>query len=307
MRLLLRTARAQSDEWRDAIARALPEAAITVWPDVDERPDYVVAWKPSAELFARIGRPRAIFNLGAGVDAMLALPTLPRDVPLYRLEDAGMAEQMADYVTLAALAAYREQRDYAQAQRERRWAPRARIPKSEFAVGLLGFGVLGRAVAAALAPFGFPLLAWMRERRALAGVEPFAGPGELAPMLQRSRVLVVMLPATGDTVGLVNASRLAQLPTGAHLVNVARGDLIVDADLIDALDHGQLASATLDVFRDEPLPVSHPFWHHPRITLTPHVSAVTLVTDSAAQVAAKIRALERGEPVGGRVDYARGY
>src|SRR6266545_2908720 len=245
MRLLLRTARAQSDEWRDAIARALPEAAITVWPDVDERPDYVVAWKPSAELFARIGRPRAIFNLGAGVDAMLALPTLPRDVPLYRLEDAGMAEQMADYVTLAALAAYREQRDYAQAQRERRWAPRARIPKSEFAVGLLGFGVLGRAVAAALAPFGFPLLAWMRERR----------------------VLVVMLPATGDTVGLVNASRLAQLPTGAHLVNVARGDLIVDADLIDALDHGQLASATLDVFRDEPLPVSHPFWHHPRITL----------------------------------------
>src|SRR6266545_4822641 len=284
MRLLLRTARAQSDEWRDAIARALPEAAITVWPDVDERPDYVVAWKPSAELFARIGRPRAIFNLGAGVDAMLALPTLPRDVPLYRLEDAGMAEQMADYVTLAALAAYREQRDYAQAQRERRWAPRARIPKSEFAVGLLGFGVLGRAVAAALAPFGFPLLAWMRERRALAG----------------------MLPATGDTVGLVNASRLAQLPTGAHLVNVARGDLIVDADLIDALDHGQLASATLDVFRDEPLPVSHPFWHHPRITLTPHVSAVTLVTDSAAQVAAKIRALERGEPVGGRVDYARG-
>src|SRR6266508_4540715 len=286
MRLLLRTARAQSDEWRDAIARALPEAAITVWPDVDERPDYVVAWKPSAELFARIGRPRAIFNLGAGVDAMLALPTLPRDVPL------------------AALAAYREQRDYAQAQRERRWAPRARIPKSEFAVGLLGFGVLGRAVAAALAPFGFPLLAWMRERRALAGVEPFAGPGELAPMLQRSRVLVVMLPATGDTVGLVNASRLAQLPTGAHLVNVARGDLIVDADLIDALDHGQLASATLDVFRDEPLPVSHPFWHHPRITLTPHVSAVTLVTDSAAQVAAKIRALERCEPVGGRVDYA---
>src|SRR6266542_3909406 len=127
MRLLLRTARAQSDGWRDAIAAALPEATITVWPDVDAHPDYVVAWKPSAELFARIARPRAIFNLGAGVDAMLALPTLPRDVPLYRLEDAGMAEQMADYVTLAALAAYREQRDYAQAQRERRWAPRARI------------------------------------------------------------------------------------------------------------------------------------------------------------------------------------
>lgn len=307
MRVLLQSPRTELDDWRREMADALPEATFTAWPAVDPRPDYVVAFKPGAELFARIEPPRAIFNLGAGVDAMLALPTFPRNVPLYRLEDAGMAEQMAEYVALAVLAAYREQRAYAEAQRECRWAPRPRLSKRAFAVGLLGFGVLGRAVGAALAPFGFPLLAWVRERRAIEGVETFAGAGELAAVLARTQVLVVMLPSTRQTTGLVNAARLAQLPVGAHLVNVARGDLVVEADLLDALDSGRLASATLDVFRDEPLPPTHPFWHHPRITLTPHVSAITLVAEAAAQVAAKIRALERGERVSGRVDRARGY
>ncbi len=307
MLVLLQTPRTELDDWRREIAAALPEATIALSPAVDSRPDYVIAFKPGVELFAQIEPPRAIFNLGAGVDAMLALPTFPRDVPLYRLEDAGMADEMAEYVTLAVLAAYREQHQYAEAQREGRWAPRPRLSKRGFAVGLLGFGVLGRAVGGALAPFGFPLLAWTRERRSIDGVETFAGAGELASLLARTQVLVVMLPSTPETIGIVNAARLAQLPAGAHLVNVARGNLVVEADLLDALSSGRLASATLDVFRDEPLPPAHPFWHHPRITVTPHVSAITLVAEAAAQVAAKIRALERGERVSGRVDLARGY
>lgn len=307
MRVLLQSPKSEIDAWRREMAVALPEATLTVWPDIDPRPDYVVAFRPPAALFGQIERPRAVFNLGAGVDAILALQTFPRDVPLYRLEDAGMGEEMAEYVTLAVLAAYREQRAYAQAQCERRWAPRPRLAKRDFAVALLGFGVLGRAVARALEPFGFPLLAWTRERRALVGVETFCGRDELSAVLSRARVLVLMLPSTPDTKGIVDASTLAMLPAGAHLVNVARGDLVVESDLIDALDRGRLASATLDVFRDEPLPSAHLFWHHPRITVTPHVSAVTLVPESAAQVASKIRALERGEAVSGRVDCARGY
>jgi glyoxylate/hydroxypyruvate reductase A len=126
-------------------------------------------------------------------------------------------------------------------------------------------------------------------------------------MLRRTSVLVVMLPSTPETVGIVNAALLAQLPTGSHVVNVARGNLVVDADLIDALDRGHLASATLDVFHEEPLPREHAFWHHPGVTLTPHVSAATRIPESAAQVAQKIRAIERGEAVSGRVDRARGY
>ena len=307
MKVLLLPPRDERDEWRAAVVAALPDATIALWPDAAPSPDYALVWKPPAELFTRARPRRAIFNLGAGVDALLAVPTLPDDVPVIRLEDAGMALPMAEYVMLAVLRAYREADAYAAQQRERRWQPRQRIAKSAFGVGFLGFGVLGQRVASTLVPFGFPIRAWSTARKAIDGVESFAGRAELHAFLAKSRVLVCLLPATAETDSLLDRAALEALPPGAHLVNVARGTLIVDDDLVTLLDRGHLASATLDVFRDEPLPSGHPFWHHPRITLTPHASAVTQVKDSVAQVAAKIRALERGDPVTGIVDRARGY
>lgn len=294
-------------QWHATLASALPEARIHRWPDAPESVDFALVWKPSAELFERVRIRRAIFNLGAGVDALISVATLPRDVPIVRLEDAGMAEQMAEYVTLAVLAAYREQRAYAEQQREARWQPRARIAKHEFGVGLLGLGVLGRAVAAALVRFGFPLYGWSRSPHAVEGMQTSAGRLELHDLLARTRVLVCMLPSTAETRGLLNGATLSRLPRGAHLVNVSRGDLVVEQDLIALLDSGHLASATLDVFVEEPLPATHPFWHHPGITVTPHVSAATLVGESVEQVAAKLRAVARGESVGGVVDRDRGY
>ena len=307
MQILLQPPRDEGDAWRAALASALPGAAIAVWPDAPAEPDYALVWKPPADLFARVRPAKAIFNLGAGVDVLLTVATLPPGVPVIRLEDAGMAAQMAEYVTLAVLRVYREADAYAAQQREGRWQPRPGSAKSGFGVGILGFGVLGQAVASALAPFGFPLRAWSLSRKTASGVESFAGRAEWQPFLATSRVLVCLLPATAETRGLLDGVALGALPRGAHLVNVARGDIVVDADLLAALDRGHLAGATLDVFHTEPLPSGHPFWHHPGITLTPHVSAVTLVEDAIAQVVAKIRRLERGEPVTGIVDRARGY
>lgn len=309
MRILLRTARAQSESWQAALAEALPEADIALWPQVSVSfaPDYVLAWKPSADVFERVQAPKAIFNLGAGVDALLKLPNLPPTVPIIRLEDAGMAAQMTEYVTLAVLAAHRQRDAYLAQQRQARWAALRQVPRDCFGVGLLGLGVLGRACAEALRPFGFALLGWSREPKAVAGVETFSGKNALPRMLAQSQVLVCLLPATPETVNLLDASRLALLPRGAHLVNVARGELVVDADLVAALSAGHLSGATLDVFRTEPLPPEHPFWHHPRIVVTPHVSALTQVSESVAQIAGKIRALEAGQTVTGVVDRARGY
>lgn len=307
MHILLQTANANAGEWRAAFAAALPEAEITVWPELPPSADYLVVWKPPAELFLRAPAVSAIFNLGAGVDALMKLPTLPASTPLVRLEDGGMATQMIDYVTLAVLAAYREQRAYAGQQREGLWRPRPATPKAAFGIGLLGFGVLGQAVAAALLPFRFPLAGWSRTRKEMAGVAAYAGIDELPAFLHRTQALVCLLPSTPGTRDLLDRARLMALPRGAHLVNVARGDVVVDADLIAALDEGHLAGATLDVFRDEPLPSAHPFWHHPRIEVTPHVSAVTIVADSVAQIAGKIRRLEAGQAVTGIVDRARGY
>jgi glyoxylate/hydroxypyruvate reductase A len=270
-------------------------------------PDYVAAWKPGPELFERIAPPRAIFNLGAGVDALLQLPNVPADVPVVRLEDAGMAAQMAQYVSLAVLAAHRRRDDYARQQRAREWRALPSVPARNFRVGLLGLGVLGGTCAAALRPFGYTLLGWSRTAREVPGVETFAGDEGLGALLRQVQMLVCLLPSTPATRGILDRARLAQLPHGAHVVNVARGDLLVDADLLTLLDEGHLAGATLDVFHEEPLPAAHPFWHHPGIVLTPHVSAVTLVRESAEQVAAKIRQLERGEPVTGIIDRQRGY
>jgi len=307
VKLLLQSDATTGRAWRDALRAALPEATIALWPQPCPDADYVLVWQPPPEVLRHARCARAIFNVGAGVEALLAAPMLPDHVPVIRLEDAGMAEQMAEYVTLAVLRAYRESDAYAAQQREGRWQKRVRLSKHAFGVGMLGLGLLGSKVAAALAPFGFPLAGHSRERKSIPGVESFAGAAELPAFLARSRVLVCMLPSTPATRNLLDRTRLAALPRGAHLVNIARGDIVVDADLLALLDAGHLASATLDVFRYEPLPEEHPFWHHPRIVMTPHVSALTLIPESVAQIVAKIRRLERGEPVSGVVDRARGY
>jgi len=305
VRVLVDVPAADATRWRNAVATAYPEGDFL--PDDADDADVLVAWRPRADRFVRTRVRRAIFNLGAGVDALLALPTLPTDVPVYRLTDAGMARQMAQYATAAVLRAFRELDAYAAQQRAGLW--RARPPRDEaaFGVAVLGLGVLGRAVVDALRPFGFALHGWTRTPATVPGVTVHAGADALRDCLAHAHVCICLLPSTPATRDLLDATRLAWMPRGAHLVNLARGELVVDADLLGLLDGGHLAGATLDVFRDEPLPAAHPFWHHPAITITPHVSAATLHEASAAQVADGIRALAEGREPPGRVDRAHGY
>ena len=308
MKLLFYTAASNSAAWVDALARAMPEASIGTWPrDATDTTDYALVWKPPPELLAKLESARAIFNLGAGVDSMGPMPRSLEAVPLIRLEDAGMAEQMAEYVVHAVLRRYREFDIYAESQRTALWQPRRRLDKSGFRVGILGMGVLGAAAAATLAPFGFPVDGWSRSRKQIPDVRSFAGTAELSEFLGRCRVLVCMLPLTAETRGMLNRATLSQLSQGAYVVNVSRGALLIDEDLLALIDSGALAGATLDVFQEEPLPPPHAFWHHPRITVTPHVSAVTRIEESVAQIAAKIRRLEAGLPVSGIVDRAHFY
>ena len=308
MKILLYTGASNAAAWIDALSRAMPEAVIGTWPDDATREaDYALVWRPPPEVLATLDRAKAIFNLGAGVDGLDSMPRSLEGVPLIRLEDAGMAEQMAEYVAHAVLRRYREFDAYAQSQREAVWQPRRRLDKSEFRVGILGIGVLGAAVASTLTAFGFPIDGWSRSRKQLPGVRSFAGDAELREFLGRCNVLVCMLPLTAETRGILGHATLSRLPRGAYIVNVARGALLIEQDLLALVDSGALAGATLDVFQDEPLPPSHAFWHHPRITVTPHVSAVTRIEESVAQIDAKIRQLEAGLPVSGIVDRARFY
>lgn len=288
---------------------ALPEAEISLWqPDAPcAAADYAVVWAPPQAFIDTQSGVKALFNIGAGVDALLRL-NLPAGMTIVRLDDAGMAVQMAEYVCHAVIRHFREFDHYAQAQAAGRWALREPMSRRDFPVGVMGLGVLGSRVAQALQAFDFPVNGWSRRPKVLSGVQTFHGDGKgLHDFLAASRVLVNLLPLTADTRDILNHDTLSRLQPGGYLINVARGAHLVEDDLLGLLASGHLAGATLDVFRTEPLPAHHPFWRHPRITVTPHTSARTLRQESIVQIAQKIRALERGDAIAGVVDRTRGY
>lgn len=307
MRILCAWGNGDTEMLRAPLAMHLPQAEVHMWPDAPPVADYAIVWRPPADVFVRTRITGALFNYGAGVDGLVDLPTLPAGLPIYRLEDAGMAQQMVDYVLAAVLRASRGLDVYAAQQQDARWKRAQMRVRDDVEIGILGMGVLGRTVAHALRALGFRVRGFARNPQTHDGVTMYAGDAALPAFLAGTQVLVCLVPLTAATRDLVDGRFLAGLPQGAHVVNIARGEIVVDADLIAALDGGRLASATLDVFREEPLPAAHPFWHHPRITVTPHASAITLAEPSVAQIAERIARLERGIAVAGAVDLARGY
>ena len=296
----------KTEPWVAGLRAALPGAHVAVWQPGDPQADFAVVWAPPQQFLDEQPGLRALFNIGAGVDALLRL-RLPSGAQVVRLDDAGMSVQMAEYVCHAVIRHFRELDAYEADMRGGRWGYRRPRLRSEFTVGVMGLGVLGERVARALAHFEFPVLGWSRSPKRVPGVRAFEGAGQFDDFLAASRVLVNLLPLTPETENLLNRATLSRLPAGAYLINVARGAHVVEEDLLALVDSGHLAGATLDVFRTEPLPAGHPFWNHPRIVATPHTSARTLRDESIAQIACKIAALQRGEPLAGVVDRERGY
>jgi len=296
----------KAEPWLEGLGAALPGAAIGVWQPGAPAADYAVVWAPPQRFLDEQTGVKALFNIGAGVDALLKL-RLPPTALVVRLDDAGMAVQMAEYVCHAVIRHFREFDQYEDAMHAGQWAFRKPRLRQEFPVGVMGLGVLGERVARALAQFDFPVHGWSRSPKAIDGVRTFSGAEGMSDFLAASRVLVNLLPLTPETENILNRATLSRLQPGGYVINVARGAHLVDADLIALLDSGHLAGAALDVFRTEPLPAGHPFWGHPRITLTPHTSARTLRDESIAQIVGKIVALERGEAIAGIVDPVRGY
>ena len=305
MDVLICTAKEQ-DAWCDAMRACLPEARVHAGLDAP-RCDYAVVWKPPANLFERQRHLKALFSLGAGVNGLLAMPSLPRGVPLVRMEDGGMATQMVEYALYVALREFRRFGYYEADQAQLRWAPQPLRARRGFSIGILGLGVLGGAVARALADFGFSVSGWSRTGTSIPFVRCESGTDGLNAVLADSQLLMLFLPLTHETAEVLDRARLACLPPGAVVVNLSRGELIDDDALVDAIDSGHVAAAYLDVFRMEPLPPDHRFWQHPRVHITPHVAALTDVTLACGQVADKIRRLEAGESITGVVDRSLGY
>ncbi|MBV9152881.1 MAG: glyoxylate/hydroxypyruvate reductase A [Alphaproteobacteria bacterium] len=309
MAILFRSTPAATARWRPLLAELMPEHEFRFWPEIGDPAaiEYAMVWQPPPGLLASLPNLKLICGLGAGIDHLLRDPELPRHVPIMRLVDPYMTDAMSEYVVLSALRLHRQDLDYLAQQRAQIWEERDQKNACERPVGILGFGTLGQEAGRKLRALGFPVAGWSHGAKEIAGFKTYAGAEGLAAIAAESEILVCLLPLTAATEGILDAALFARLPRGAGLVNAGRGGQLVEADLIPALDSGQLSGAVLDVFRDEPLPPEHPFWTHPRIIVTPHIAAETHPPTAAAIIGNAIRRFAAGQPIPNLVDLARGY
>jgi glyoxylate/hydroxypyruvate reductase A len=294
------------DPWVQGLQQAFPAADVSAWTPGAPPADHAIVWAPPQQFIDEQPGLQTLFNIGAGVDALLQLK-LPTGLKVVRLDDAGMSVQMAEYVCHAVIRHFREFDGYDAETQAGKWSFRKPRSRADFAVGVMGLGVLGERVAKALQVFDFPVNGFSRSPKDLPGIRCFSGAQALPEFLAATRVLVNLMPLTPETENILNKDTLAQLQPGGYVINVARGKHLVEEDLITLIDSGYLSGAMLDVFRTEPLPADHPFWRHPKIIVTPHTSARTLREESIAQIVGKIHALQHGQPINGVVDSQRGY
>lgn len=295
--------------WKAAVARAIPDLDFRIWPDVGKLDDveYVLVWTIPDGTLRKLPNLRAIFSLGAGVDQILRDPLFPMEVPLFRLVDAGLREQMTQYAVYGVLHWHRCMDTYRQQQGRHEWRMLPAVHPSEYTIGVMGMGVFGSDIAAKLAVLGFRVLGWSRTKKEIPGVETFASSAGLESFLSQSQILINILPLTDQTRGILGTALFSKLPKGSALIHIGRGGHLNTEDLLAALDSGILGWAMLDVFPKEPLDDKSPLWEHPRVFVTPHIGAQAIGSAAENHVVSKIRDFRRGAEPAGRVDPAEGY
>jgi glyoxylate/hydroxypyruvate reductase len=300
--------------WKDRFDVVCGDRRVLLLPDMARDPSeihYAAVWKPAPGELAAFPNLRVIFNLGAGVDALMADSSLPK-VPLVRVAVGDLTGRMTEYVVLHVLMHHRQELYLRACQREKRWQPRFQWPASAISVGIMGLGTLGSNAAESLRRLGFRVSGWSRNPRRIDGIECFHGKAQLEAFLERTDILVCLLPLTPDTRHILNRELFTKLhrnsPLGAPvLINAGRGGLQAEADILQCLDNGTLGAASLDVYATEPLPADSPFWRHPKVVLTPHNAADTDPDEISKYVARQIERFEAGERLENVVDPARGY
>jgi glyoxylate/hydroxypyruvate reductase A len=307
----------RADRFAAEIRALDPGLDVRIAPDIGraEDIDTALVWQPPPGLLATLPGLKLIVSVGAGVDALMQDPTLPPDVPLVRFVDPDLTGRMADYIALHVLYHHRRMSEFRELQARAIWNYLPEPAAHEVRVGLMGLGVLGSAAAGVLNPFGYRLRGWSRTPRPLDGVACFSGAAELDAFLAETDILAVLLPLTPETSGILNRRLFARLSRtgrspflpGPVLINAGRGGLQIDADVVAALQAGELYAASLDVFETEPLPPASPLWRHPRVVVTPHNAAESAPPAIARYALRQMQAREAGAALENLVDRSRGY
>jgi glyoxylate/hydroxypyruvate reductase len=294
--------------WRDTFAERIPDLEIRIWPEAGEARDieYLAFMRPNFDILPEFPKLKAMFSRSAGVEAFVDHPKLPK-APLGKIEPPGGDPMMTEYVVMHVLRLHRDMPAYQAAQANREWRRTRIVRPEERRIGFLGYGMMARAPALVLQSLGFPVSAWVRSPRESAEVPIFHGPGQFERFLNQTDIAVCLLPLTRETEGIFCARTFAMMPRGAMLVNVGRGKHVVEADLIRALDSGQLAYAALDALWPEPLPAESPLWLHPKVTVMPHVARRPTVAQLVTEIAANVRSIEAGGGLLQEIDKTMGY
>lgn len=309
MKVVLQTTLANAKPWTDELRRQAPGLDLEVWPDIGDpaEVDVALVWQPPAGIFKGMTRLRLVQVLGAGIDSLLRSGVPLPDAPLARLVDPVMSQRMAEYALYGVMRFHRRFDLYERQQAEGRWQRQLHRDPDEIRVGVMGVGEIGMTAVRLLQKVGYDVAGWSRSPKPGAPAPVFAGRENLGAFLARSEIVVCLLPLTAETRGILDAAALAQMPRGSFVINAARGQHVVTADLLAALESGQIEGAMLDVFEEEPLPAASPLWRHPKVLVTPHSAAISNPRTSVAVVIEQLRRLERGEPLDNVVDLAQGY
>jgi len=294
--------------WRDTLAELLPDLEVRIFPDVGDTSEitYLAFMRPDFNAIPPLPNLKAMFSRSAGVESFINHPKLPK-APLGKIEPAGGDPMMTEYVVMHVLRLHREMPRYLEAQANREWLRRPIVRPEQRRIGFLGLGLMAKPPALLLKSLGFPVSAWTRSPRREPEIPVFHGPDQLEPFLRQTDIAVCLLPLTRETEGILCARAFAMMPRGGMVINIGRGRHIVGADLIAALDSGQLAYAALDALNPEPLPPESPLWTHPRVTVMPHVARRPTVRQLVAEIAANIRNVEAGGGLLQEIDKTLGY
>src|SRR3954447_17272585 len=297
-----------AEAWRGSFAAQLPEMEIRIWPEAGKPAEieYLAFMRPDFGVLPDLPNLKAMFSRSAGVEAFIHHPRLPK-APLGKIEPPGGDPMMTEYTVMHVLRLHREMPKYEEAQKNREWLRTRIVRPEERRIGFLGLGLMARAPALVLKSLGFPVSAWVRSPRQDPEIPTFHGPDRLQAFLAQTDIAVCLLPLTRETEGILCARNFAAMPKGAMVINIGRGKHVVEADLIAALDSGQLSYAALDALQPEPLPPDNPLWLHPKVTVMPHVARRPTVAQLVTEIAANIKRIEAGGGLLQEIDKATGY
>jgi glyoxylate/hydroxypyruvate reductase len=295
--------------WIEALKAKRPELEVNAYPEagLNDDVDFALAWNHPLGVFKEFPNLKCIASMGAGVDHILKDPELPTNAVITRVTNENLTKDMATFNVALVMNHIRGLSNFKVEESAASWKPAPYLRPEDVTVGVMGMGVLGTHTALQLKQLGFNVQGWARSSKNLEGIHVFSDNSELDTFLATSNVLICLLPLTPDTVNILNKRTFGKLPQNAFVINVARGEHLVEDDLIEMIDNGHLAGASLDVFRTEPLPANHRFWAHPKINVTPHIASVTDPASAVSQILENYDRVKRNESLINVVSRTKGY